>query len=189
MNVAIKPIVVRMTPDQSKLRARRTLRGNAVEKRCLGPGWCATCSGGVGHRLCHDAPPATWPVVKTQRCAHEVRAVLEIGEQAYLLGLPAEPRLRERARRGGVEREERAEPAEVLLRDRLDRQAELATDHAGDVARRDALVAAPVEPRAGRRRLERGRGASARGGTGGFPFLRRTRGDVMEDRVDVYELK
>src|SRR5690349_11770704 len=99
----------------------------------------------------HPRRSRTGTTGRTELRAREVRAVLEVGEQARLLGLPAEPRLRERARREGVEREEPAEPAEVLPGDRLDRQAELAADHGGDVAGRDALVADRMEPRAGRR--------------------------------------
>ena len=99
--------------------------------------------------------------------------MVEVGEQGWAGGGPAEALPSERAGGGDVEADEHAEPAEVCLpffrRQRDDRQFEAAAERLGDVAQGDAFwwgredILELREPFAGFRRIVRGFDRDRRG--------------------------
>ena len=78
-------------------------------------------------------------------CLFEVMPLLEIRKKPVMRRMPSQTLLRERTRRGCIDRSEAREPPKVIggffLRYRNDRQVELAPNDAGDFAKRYTFVA------------------------------------------------
>jgi hypothetical protein len=85
--------------------------------------------------------------------------VEQVGQQFRPGGIPVQLLARQRAGRCKIDRGELRQPAEVLRRllrcDRLDRHLQPRTDHLGDVAQGDALLADRMVARARLALLER----------------------------------